>query len=101
MGMWASRCPKAIGLRCDCCIQYCVLICVYIACLGLFIMGSLCLMGIGTNGEGEEQAMLSTCLGLNSLGGWIFLIMGSIFPCCYTCCFVILGEGGRQVLGLK
>uniref|UniRef100_A0A7S4HJL0 Uncharacterized protein n=1 Tax=Vannella robusta TaxID=1487602 RepID=A0A7S4HJL0_9EUKA len=99
--MWSTKCPKPIGLRCDCFIQYCTLMAVYIACAALFIMGTLCLMGIATNGEGEEQGLLSTCLGLGSMGGWLFLLIGSIFPCCYTCCFIVLGEGGRGALGLK
>lgn len=45
--------------------------------------------------------MLSTCIGLGDLGGWLFVIIGSVFPCCYSCCFIILGEGGRRTLGLK
>lgn len=58
-------------------------------------------MDIGRNGEGAEQQMISTCLGLGTFGGWIFLLLGSTFPCCYACCFVFLGEGGRKKFGLK
>jgi len=75
--------------------------CVYIACAVLFIMGALCVMGVATNGEGEDQGILSTCLGLGSLGGWLMLLIGSIFPFCYTFCFIVLGEGGRKVFGMK
>ena len=62
---------------------------------------AVCLTGVGHNGEGGDQSVISTCAGLGSLGGWIFLIIGAVFPCCYTCLFIFLGEGGRSVLGLK
>lgn len=43
--MWATKCPKTIGLRCDCFVQYCVFCGVLLACLALVIMGSCKFIG--------------------------------------------------------
>lgn len=59
-------------------------------------------MDIGTNYDPDlGDSLFSTCLGFGTLGGWLFVGIGAIFPFCYTFCFIVLGEGGRKKLGLK
>ena len=67
----------------------------------LYSPNPVCLLGKGRNEEGDEEAVFSTCVGLGNLGGWLLLLIGATFPCFYTIYFLILGEGGRHLLGLK
>jgi len=59
--------------------------------------GALCLLGV----KADDSQSISTCLGYGSVAGWLLVVVGAILPCCYTCCFIFLGEGGRSFLGLK
>eukprot|EP01115_Flamella_aegyptia_P008486 TRINITY_DN3544_c0_g1_i1.p1 TRINITY_DN3544_c0_g1~~TRINITY_DN3544_c0_g1_i1.p1 ORF type:complete len:100 (+),score=14.26 TRINITY_DN3544_c0_g1_i1:110-409(+) len=90
--MWYQTPPKPIGLKCDCCVQYCTLFAAYFVCGLLIIAGSFCLLGIGSP---------LLCLEQGIMGGILLLFLGASLPCCYCGLFITLGEGGRRILHLK